>query len=177
MHVLTRYTIVEALAALVAADPALRASLPIGLDVADPTALVPHLDTVRTALHAALDRVPVEDVARRVRARIWAGSRPEPVRPMADAVFAENLSGGDAVRIRRGLHRRLLDQEYGADKVVLELPDRRIQLPVATAAAVRTLLTGHVSRIGGLPGMDEADQIVLVRRLLREGVLIPAVRP
>jgi hypothetical protein len=28
--------------------------------------------------------------------------------------------------------------------------------------------------VGNLPGMDQADQLVLVRRLLREAVLLPA---
>jgi hypothetical protein len=30
--------------------------------------------------------------------------------------------------------------------------------------------------VGSLPKMEEADQIVLVRRLLREGVVVPAGR-
>ena len=50
VHVVTRYALVEALTALVADDPELRATLPLGLDVADPDALAPHLDAVRTAL-------------------------------------------------------------------------------------------------------------------------------
>jgi hypothetical protein len=31
--------------------------------------------------------------------------------------------------------------------------------------------------VGSLPGMDQTDQLVLVRRLLREGVLVPAAGP
>lgn len=166
VHVVTRFALVEALTALVGDDPALRASLPLGLDVADPDALAPHLGSVRAALHAAIDRIPVEAVARRTRGRVWTGNRPEPVRPVAGAAFAEGLSAGDTVRPRIGLHHRFVDG-------VLDLPDRRIELPAATWPAVRALLDG-VTRVGSLPGMDEPDQIVLVRRLLREGVLVPA---
>ena len=39
---------------------------------------------------------------------------------------------------------------------------------------MRALASGGTCSVGSLPGMDEADQIVLVRRLLREGVLVPA---
>ncbi len=173
VHVVTRYALVEALTALVAADDDLRASLPLGVDVADPHALAPHVDEVRAALHAAVDRVPVEAVARRVRRKVWDGGRPEPLRPITHAAFAEGLAPGDAVRLRVGLHYRFT----GTDPVVLELPDRSLTLPAATRAAVETLLDGGTYTVGGLAGLDEADQLVLVRRLLREGVLVPASRP
>jgi bifunctional lysine-specific demethylase and histidyl-hydroxylase NO66 len=177
VHVVTRYALVEALAALVSADPDLRASLPVGVDVADPAALAPHLEDVRAALLGALDRVSVEAVSRRVRGRVWTGSRPEPVRPVAGAAFAEGLSRGDAVRLRLGLGHRLVEGGDPDTDLVLELPDRRMQLPAATGTALRALLSGAVLQIGAVPGLDEADQIVLVRRLLREGVLVPATRP
>jgi hypothetical protein len=60
--------------------------------------------------------------------------------------------------------------------VVLELADREIALPPATAPALHALLGGRMWEVGSLPDMDEADQLVLVRRLLREGVLVPASR-
>jgi bifunctional lysine-specific demethylase and histidyl-hydroxylase NO66 len=173
VHVVTRYAVVEALAALVATDEDLRAALPLGLDVADPEALAPHVDAVRAALHAALDRVPVEAIARKVRRKVWDGGRPEPLRPVAGAAFAAGLGPGDAVRIRTGLHCRVAE----GHPLVLELPDRRITFPDATAAALATLLDGDTHLVGTLPGMDEADQLVLARRLLKEGVLVPAAGP
>lgn len=39
---------------------------------------------------------------------------------------------------------------------------------------MRAVLGDGPCRLGDLPGLDEADQLVLVRRLLREGVLVPA---
>ena len=172
VHVLTRFSLVEALTALVAQDPQLRASLPLGIDVADPDQLAPHLETVRTALAAALQDVPAADVARQVRGRVWSGRRPEPVRPVASAAFTDGLSTGDAVRRRTGLGHRLAACD--THRVMLELPDRQISLPATTTAALHALLDGSTVRVGSLPGLDEADQLVLVRRLLREGVLVPA---
>ena len=173
VHVVTRYALVEALTTLVADDPELRATLPLGLDVADPDSLAPHLDAVRTALSAALARVPAEAVARRVRHRVWTGGRPEPVGVVAGTAFAQGLAAGDVVRRRIGLPHRL---RPAADEVVLELPDRNVTFPGFTGAALRALLGDHPVVVGSLPGMEEADQIVLVRRLLREGVLVPAGR-
>jgi bifunctional lysine-specific demethylase and histidyl-hydroxylase NO66 len=171
VHVLTRFALVEALTALVAQDEDLRASLPMGIDVADPTQLAPHVDAVRLALVSALQAVPVEAVARRARRAIWSGARPEPVRPLAAVAFAAQLAEGDAVRRRTGLRHRLTTRD---DRVVLELPDRRIALPVMTTTALRALLDGGTRRVGDLPDLEVADQLVLVRRLLREGVLVPA---
>jgi hypothetical protein len=174
VHVVTRYAIVEALAALVADDPELRATLPLGLDVADPQALAPHLDAVRTALTGALARVPAEAVARRVRRRVWTGGRPEPVGVIAATAFADGLAAGDVVRLRGGLPHRL---RAAGEQIVLELPDREVRFPSFTADGLRALIGGEPVAVGSLPGMEEADQVVLVRRLLREGVVVPAARP
>jgi hypothetical protein len=174
IHVVTRFALVEALTALVADDPALRATLPLGIDVADPAALAPHLESVRTALVDALDRVSDDAVARRVRRRVWSGGRPEPVGVVAGTAFTAGLATGDVVRLRVGLHHRL---RHAGEQVVLELADREVALPAFTEEAVRALLGGDAVAVGSLPKMEEADQIVLVRRLLREGVVVPAGRP
>jgi hypothetical protein len=173
VHVVTRYALLEALVAVLAGDPRLRGSLPPGLDPADPAQLAPHLDAVRDVLGDALPRIGADAVAAHLRERVWQGGRPEPVRPVAHAVFARGLRPGDAVRARAGLGHRVTHPAPDG-RVVLELPDRRISLPGTTAAAVRDLLTGGRRTVGDLPGLDAADQVVLVRRLLREGVLVPA---
>jgi bifunctional lysine-specific demethylase and histidyl-hydroxylase NO66 len=174
IHVVSRFALVEALTALVADDPALRATLPLGIDVADPAALAPHLESVRAALVDALGRVSDDAVARRVRRRVWSGGRPEPVGVVAGTAFAAGLAPGDVVRLRVGLHHRL---RHAGEQVVLELADREVALPAFTEEAVRALLGGDAVAVGSLPKMEEADQIVLVRRLLREGVVVPAGRP
>ena len=141
--------------------------------MADPAALAPHLDAVRDALATALPRVRPDDVARQVRARVWTGNRPEPVRPVSAAAFAEGLSVGDRVRRRTGLGHRLV---HDGDRLRLELPDRVITFPQTVEPALRALLGPDGHTVGNLPGMDQADQLVLVRRLLREAVLLPASR-
>ena len=169
VHTVTRFALVEALCALVAGEQRLRESLPIGTDTADPEQLEPHLGTVIAVLTEALRDIPAHEVARVVRERVWSGSRPEPLRPLANAAFAGDLHLGARVRLRAGLaHRLTVD-----DGVTLELPDRTLTLPAATAAALEVLLLGGTVEVGRLPGLAGEDALVLVRRLLREGVLVP----
>jgi hypothetical protein len=57
--------------------------------------------------------------------------------------------------------------------VVLDLGDRRISLPSSTESALKALLGGDPVAVSELPGLDPDDQVVLVRRLLREAVVVP----
>jgi lysine-specific demethylase/histidyl-hydroxylase NO66 len=172
IHCVTRYALVEALAALAAQEPELRASLPLGVDVADPDALGADLAATVEALTGWLGKVDPAAVADRVRRRVWTQTRPEPVGPLAQAAAARSVDAGTAVRVRAGLGHRLRPVEGGS--VLLELPDRTITLPAATAAAVRALLSGQVLTAGALPGLDPADGRTLVARLLRESIVVPA---
>ncbi|MQA14548.1 MAG: cupin [Pseudonocardiaceae bacterium] len=169
IHTVTRYALVEALAVLLADEPELRRSLPPGIDVSDPEQLAPQLRTVLDVLAGRLHRVPATDVARQVRERVWTGGRPEPLPPVAQATLADELRPGDEVRRRVGLGHRL---HPGGEQLELELPDRTLTLPAGTAAALDVLLDGHPVAVDELPGLDESEQLVLVRRLLREGVLV-----
>jgi lysine-specific demethylase/histidyl-hydroxylase NO66 len=60
--------------------------------------------------------------------------------------------------------------------VTLRLPDRVLRLPASTEEAVRALLTGQPYRVSELPGLVADDALVLVRRLLKDAVVVP-VRP
>lgn len=178
VHTVIRFALVDALLeglrGLAAQRPELRAALPMGLDVADPDQLAAHLRTVAGQLATAVHEVPTEQVARRVRQQVWAGGRPEPLGPIAQASFAGQLAPHQSVRCRGNLRFVLCTRQ---DCLVLELPDRSLTLPVAHRAAVQVLLGGAEVVVGELPGLDDADRLVLVRRLLREGVLMPVPAP
>ncbi|RSN24333.1 cupin [Streptomyces sp. WAC 05977] len=170
VHVITAFALVEALTALAGSEERLRTSLPLGIDVADPSLLDAHVESVREDLIAALRAVPGDAVARHVRDRTWRGNRPEPLAPVATARFVLGLGDGDSVRRRDGLRFHIGEPADG--RIVLELPDRRLSLPASTSTGLTALLDGRTWRLGEIPGMDPADQLVLVRRLLREGVLM-----
>ena len=83
---------------------------------------------------------------------------------------ATSADAATPVRLRLGLHDRLGES---ADGVVLELADRTLTLPAGTRAACERLLDGRPATAGELPGLAPEDGAVVVRRLLKEGVLVP----
>ena len=172
IHSVTRYALVEALVALAAEEPELRTSLPLGVDVADPDAIGADLAATVEALAGWLGKADPAQVADRLRRRVWTQTRPEPIGPLAQAAAARSVTGATAVRVRAGLRHRLRPAD--GESVVLELPDRTLTLPAATADALRALLSGQVRSAGQLPGLDPADGRTLVARLLRESIVVPA---
>ncbi|MBQ0896310.1 cupin-like domain-containing protein [Micromonospora sp. U56] len=173
IRALTRYAMVEELLTLAAEDPRLRAGLPFGTDVADPDAVEPELTETVEALREWLLRVDPAAVAARLRQRAWPAARPAPIRPLAQAAALAALAADSRIAPRAGLRWQLTATDD--HRVALRLPDRTITLPGTCEPAVRTLLTGTVTRVGDLPGLDDdADRLVLARRLLREAVAVPA---
>ncbi|MFI7429931.1 cupin domain-containing protein [Micromonospora sp. NPDC049836] len=172
IRALTRYALVEELLALAAEDPRLRAGLPFGLDVADPDAIEPELTETVEALRDWLLRADPASLAARLRARAWPAARPAPIRPLAQAAALAALGPDSQVAVRAGLRWQLAPT--GDGRVALRLFDRTITLPGTCEPALRAVLTGDVTRVGDLPGLDDdADRLVLARRLLKEAVLTP----
>ncbi|MCW3840485.1 cupin domain-containing protein [Micromonospora yasonensis] len=173
IRALTRYALVEELLALAAEDPRLRAGLPFGIDVADPDAIEPELTETVEALRDWLLRADPAAVAARLRARAWPAARPAPIRPLAQTAALAALAPDSRVAPRAGLRWQL--GPAGDGTVTLRLFDRTISLPGTCEPALRAVLTGEVTRVGDLPGLDDdADRLVLARRLLKEAVLTPA---
>lgn len=175
VRALTRYALVEALLDLAAADPRLRAGLPLGVDVADPGQIRPELAETVAALQDWLAGVEPGAVAARLRERAWPASRPAPLRPLAQAKAIATLDADSHITRRPGLRWQL---EFGAPggRVTLRAFDRTISFPPQCAPALQQLLSGGAVRVGDLPGLDGADRIVLARRLLREAVAVPVDR-
>jgi bifunctional lysine-specific demethylase and histidyl-hydroxylase NO66 len=168
--VITRYALVEALCTLAGQEPELRSTLPLGLDVADPDQLRAELAATVEALARRLRETDPDAVLRLVRDRAWADVRPQPVRPLAQVAAAQEVRPGSRVRVRAGLRHAL---RTDGDRVLLELPGDELSLPAATGPALARLLGGDPVVVGELPGLDREDQLVVVRRLLREGIVVP----
>jgi ribosomal protein L16 Arg81 hydroxylase len=171
VRTVTRYALVEELLGLAVGVPAVRAALPLGVDVADPDQVLPELAATVAALRDWLPTVDPATVAERLRERIWPADRPAPIRPLTQAAFRSALSADSLVTLRPGLHWRLVP---AGDRVALEVFDRTLTMPAGCAGALRWLLSGQSRRVGDVPGLDGGeDALVLVRRLLREAVLVP----
>jgi hypothetical protein len=93
---------------------------------------------------------------------------------LAQAAAVAGCGPATAVRPRQGLRWSL---EPAGERVSLRLPDCVVELPAYTEPALRRILTGPVTPAelaGADPALSVDDAIVLVRRMLREGALVPA---
>jgi lysine-specific demethylase/histidyl-hydroxylase NO66 len=171
VHPVTRYHLVRQLLDAAQDDPQLRTSLPVGVDLSDPAALAPHLAATVARLHERLDAADADELGRRVGARLRRDTRPEPLAPLAQLAAAERLEPHTRLRLRAGLRLRV---DAGSDGIRLVSLGHTVTVPVAAGAAVKTIVTGEAFGPEELPDLDAGEQLTLARRLLREGILVPA---
>jgi hypothetical protein len=169
-------TVLDLVRELAADDEALRTSLPLGLDLADPAALADDAPAVVAALKRWLDRVDSADVADRLRERTWAQVRPAPVAPLAQATAAASLDADSVLRVRPRL--RVALRDGGDGRVTLIGGRRRHDFPASVRPALAELLAAGELKVGDLPGLDPADRLTLARRLVTEAVaIVPGATP
>jgi len=169
VHPITRYDLVSHLLKLAAAEPELRTSLPMGVDLADPATLAPEVAATVEGLRAFLAEAPVGALADKVGDDLMARTRPAPIGPLAQLDAAESVQLASRLRRRAGLRLRTVEDR---ENVNLTMLDRSVTLPLACADAVKHALEADSFVVAELPGLADDDRLVLVRRLLREGVLV-----
>jgi len=175
VHPVTRHHLVQQLIARARDDPALRTSLPMGVDLGDSQVLAPELSATVSALAAhlasAAGSASVEAVAAAVADEVTTQTRPAPLGPLAQLQAVETLGPETVLQLRRGLRCRIARR---GGELQLRLLDRTIELATSAENAVKAVLTGELLTPATLPGLDADEQLALARRLLREGVLGPA---
>lgn len=168
----TPLDVLRALVEQLAGHEQFRASLPMGADPAghdEMTAIATkYLAELAEVLREGMS-VLGEDVAAGLVQRHAERTRPAAVRPLSSFAAGEN-SDTVAVRWRQGL---VATVEPGNGRVRLCLPDRTIDFPDICADALEALRRGRTLRAETLPGLDAADGAVVLRRLLREAVVVP----
>ena len=171
VHTITGYRLAEMLLQQLKDDPEIRRSLPMGVDLADPQVLAEHLHLVADRMATAAERPDkmLDRAATAVGADLRAATRPAPLEPLAQLAFAAEL-GSDARLCRRPGLRFVL----GDNGRTITALDKTVTLPASLAHAATVLLDGDVHTPAELSELDAGDQLVLARRLLREGLLIPA---
>ncbi|MCT7661395.1 cupin domain-containing protein [Mycobacterium deserti] len=149
-----------------------RESLPLGSDPTDRDETIAAVTKVMAQMVESLrdDASTLSaGAAAQLSDRFAERTRPVPVRPLASLAAAEDASAA-TVRWRHGL---IASVEHTGGRVVLRLPDKTMTFPQSCSDAVETLHRGQVAQAGTLPGLDRADAAVLIRRLLREAVVVP----
>lgn len=171
---LTGVDVARAVIDELAAVDSFRASLPINSSPTDDDELTATVTKVMAEMIDALrDEASAlsDGAATRLVRRHADRTRPVAVRPLASLQAGHNAAAA-RVQWRHGLVSSL---EHSDGRVVLRLPDKVMTLPSSCAEAVATLRAGQVADAATLPGLDHADGTVLIRRLLREAVLVPVV--
>lgn len=93
--------------------------------------------------------------------------------PLLDGAFAarldlDRLDDDSVVRVRPA---SIVGVRVRGDRLGLLVGDTELRMPGWIEPAVRQLLDGNQHRVGDLTGLDAESRLVLVRRLVREGVL------
>ena len=83
---------------------------------------------------------------------------------------ASSLSGPAAKGARHWCVICIRDAEYG-DVLRLSFDNVLLELPTGAESALDMVLASSSFRVGELAGLTDESKVVLVRRLLREGVL------
>lgn len=165
----TRHAVLESLLELVADDPALRTSLPLGVDGADPASVEADVRATVEALTARLRSVTAAEVSALLGAQLVGTTRPGAISPLAQAAALHALSAESVLAARPHL-RHVVGTD--GDQLMLRLSDRIVRLPLSTSKAVRALLDGERLRVADLPDLDQGEAMSLARRLVREAVVV-----
>lgn len=168
---MTHLDVVRAVVDTLAADEDFRRSLPLGIDAADRGEMASTTSKIMAQL-ADVVRDRAADLSDRAAAKLSdryaERTRPAAVRPLS-TVDKMAAAGTLRIRWRRGL---IGTVEPDGGQIRLRLPDRTITFPESCAAAVEALHRGLVADAETLPGLDHDDSTVLIRRLLREAVVV-----
>jgi lysine-specific demethylase/histidyl-hydroxylase NO66 len=152
---------------------ALRRALPVaGLEPPDMDAEANQLLATATDWLATLKAAQVGEVLRRRAAK----TRPrEPIGMIAQASAAGALAPETAVRARHGLESQIV---VDGSRVSVLVADKKISFPGVAEPMLRILLSGPVTSpaeiVADDPDCDTGDAVVVVRRLVREGVVVAA---
>jgi hypothetical protein len=181
----TVHDVLQRLVEQAAEEPAFRRSLAPGWAFDDAVAVAAVKGAV-AELVAWLEQVDGGGVAEALRDRWTSGRSPLLDGQLLEVAALDRLDDDTTVVRRPGSVARLAvdepagaprvdpptDTAGGAPRLRLTLGDRRLAMPAAVAPAVRRLLDGRPHRVGDLADMlDAPSRLVLVRRLVREGVL------
>ncbi|AZS38565.1 putative ribosomal oxygenase [Microbacterium lemovicicum] len=169
MSAYTGADVIDALLGVIRDVPDLRASLPLGVDLTDAGQLEGVVTRTVARLTEALTGADAGAVSRALSSRFERSVRPEPVAPLAAVAAAAALTAETVVRWRAGVRVRLED---AGERVRIVTPGVTLGLPVEARAALEALAQGRPITVGRLPGVDADSAVVVVRRLLREGLVV-----
>jgi hypothetical protein len=151
----------------VGSDPVWRQPLPLRFAVEEDglaREVKEHLDRIGSAI----SRIDPDELARRLRRKVLTSRQPVLRGQIHRALALDEVSDESIVRRREG---SICILETIDGELSVLLGDRELRMPARLEPAMADLATGEGIPVGGLPGLDAAGRLVLVRRLIREGLL------
>jgi len=175
IHVATWHDVATAAWRRVQGEPLLREPIPPGW-TRDPEALEREVGRILEALRLAWKALDARTVAED-QLDHFLSTRPPALRgALLDRQRASSVN--DTTRVRR--RDASVCEVFRRDgTLVVLLGDRRLEMPLWLEPAMRTIAAGSAFRVGDLAPVvaDENSRAVLVRRLVREGLLeLPSER-
>jgi lysine-specific demethylase/histidyl-hydroxylase NO66 len=164
---LTWRSLLTDLATELLADPSYDEPLPAGY-LADPEALATRLAERLSTYAACLDRLDPLEVAKRRAERFLTGRPSVLAGGLLDLTRADELGPTTTLRRRATAACRVVSD---GDRVRLLLGDRELRMPARLEPAVAYVAEHDELTPADLPGLTASDALVLVRRLVREGLL------
>ena len=166
IHVWTRFALAQQLVRqalkTLADDPVMRASLPLGVDVSDPSEMRQDFDVVNALLTDAVEHADVDQMSESLLHDARSNQRAAPIGPLKQLRDADAIAVDTQLVLRRHLAAsldhtgsRILVRSRAGDRAVAE----------DDIGPLKALLTNGVAAAGDL-GLD------LARRLLLAGLAI-----
>ncbi len=180
VHAVTAFDVLAAVVEQAAEHPAFRLPLPVGF-ARDPDALAGAVEACLAEAHRWLPSVDQAPVAEVLRRRFWSQRPPLLEGQLIQLVDLDRLDDRTVVTRRPGsVCEPATSRPAGpgddtrGDPAALHLllGDRELVLPAAVEPALRRLLDGGPLPVSALADLlDASSRLVLVRRLLREGLV------
>jgi hypothetical protein len=150
------------------AEPEFRESLPPGF-ARDPSALGAELSSVMERFSSWVTEQDAAELGERMALKFWGSRTPILTGQLQQLLSLDALSDASVIGRRRGA---VCVTRIDEDDLVLTLGDRKVVMPSFAEPAVEYLLTNDPCSVGDLaPFLDQAGRLVLVKRLIREGLL------
>lgn len=149
-------------------EPEFRESLPIGFAAGSASIEGPLQDVFRS-FAGWVERYDAGEVVEALAVEFWGSRAPVLTGQLEQILALDSLSDASVVRRRRGA---VCVLDRAGDRVVLTLGDRELILPALAAPALEALVEKGTFPVADLsPHLDRDGRLVLVRRLIREGLL------
>ena len=143
-------------------DPAMRASLPLGVDPADPSEVRQDLELIIATLVDAVERTDLDQFSESLLQDARRNQRAAPVGPLRQLRDAESITDDSAIVLRRHV---IASIDHTRAGTVVRSRAGDIAVTESDVAPLKALLNNGTATAGDL-GLD------LARRLLLAGLVI-----